>query len=297
MSCKLPYIADKTSLPANLPTVDEIECATEILSNTTGRKVVGVGIHFFVKYGVQVDLLEGETMLFLQSTNVPVPRIYALFQRPMTKDSSYNITYIIMERIQGSALSPEWPKMDSASKEAVSHHLRKIFEDMRKLGSPGGYCSVGHGGLPDDIFWTGDPSNPLVGPFDTELEVNNAMIAKYVKNGLSKYKANYYTRTFNDIFQNHEPVFSHADFQRKNVMIRNSPTAKGNAAQWDTANPELVLIDWEYAGWYPAYWEYARAIFACGRWNDDWNDWIDQILDPFRDEYAWVELLLRELWS
>lgn len=68
----------------------------------------------------------------------------------------------------------------------------------------------------------------------------------------------------------------------------------GGGGQWNTTDLEPVIIDWEFSGWYPSYWEYARAIFACGRWNDDWNDWVDQILEPFRNEYAWVSILLRE---
>ncbi|KAH7386888.1 kinase-like domain-containing protein [Phaeosphaeria sp. MPI-PUGE-AT-0046c] len=288
------YIADKGTLPAELPSVEQIESASEIFGDTTGRKVVGVGIHFIVKYGVQVDPLEGRTMIYLgQSTHVPVPRVYALFQSP-EKD----VTYIIMERIRGWNLNSRWPRMDQASKEIVSTKLRNVFEEMRKLETPGGYCSVGHGGLPDGLFWTNNPSNPFAGPFNIESKLNEAMIAKYVENGLSTYKANFYSRTFQDVFQNHSPVFSHADFQRKNVLIRTSTTTTGEEEEhWSVDNLELVIIDWEFSGWYPSYWEYARAVFACGRWDDDWNDWIDQILKPYRNEYAWVEILLRELWS
>jgi hypothetical protein len=286
-SCSLPYFADDQSLPATIPTVHEIESAIDIFSDTTGRKVVGVGTHFVIKYGVQVDPLEGKTMLFLgQSTLVPVPRIYAMFQ-----NSAQDTTYIVMERIQGSSLELEWPQMDSATKEAVAFQLRNIFGEMRKLDSPGGYCSVGHQGLPDGLFWTDNPLKPFAGPFNTEAELNNTLILKYTESGLSKYKANYYARTFDGVFQGHEPTFSHADFQRKNVLIRDRET------QSDGAHLELVIIDWEFAGWYPSYWEYARAIFACGRWDDDWNDWVDKILKPFRNEYVWMEMLLRELWS
>ncbi|KAH7391992.1 kinase-like domain-containing protein [Phaeosphaeria sp. MPI-PUGE-AT-0046c] len=285
--CSLPYTADDVSLPASLPTVHEIESATEVFGDTTGRKVVGIGPHFVVKYGVQVEPLEGRTMLFLaQSTQIPIPRVYAIFQNATQK-----FTYIVMERIDGKSLDLEWPRMDFATKDAVASQLRSVFNELRKLASPGGYCSVDHQGLPDGIFWTSDPSKPFAGPFDSEEELNEAIVLKYTKSGLSKHKAKYYARTFASVFRNHKPTFSHGDFQRKNVLIRD------RAARSSGAHPELVIIDWEFAGWYPSYWEYSRAIFACARWEDDWNDWVDKILEPFRNEYAWQEILLGELWS
>jgi hypothetical protein len=149
MACNLLYMVDDANLPAKLPTVKEIESATEIFSDIAGRKVVGVGDHFVVKYGIQVNLLEGETQFFLrQATTVPVPRICALF-----RNADQSNSYIIMERFKGSSLESEWSKMDQASKETVSSKLQPIFEEMRKLETPGGYCSVGHRGLPDGLFW------------------------------------------------------------------------------------------------------------------------------------------------
>lgn len=120
---------------------------------------------------------------------------------------------------------------------------------------------------------------------------------------MSKHKAGYYTRTFKEILQNHPPVFSHGDFQLKNVMIRisSNPSMDQENTQENTdkASPELdvVIIDWEFAGWYPSYWEYARTIFACGGWEDDWSVWVDGILETFRNEYVWTNMFLSELWS
>jgi hypothetical protein len=52
-------------------------------------------------------------------------------------------------------------------------------------------------------------------------------------------------------------------------------------------HPGIVIIDWEFAAWYPSYWEYSRAIFACGHWRDDWDVWVERILSPAMAEYAW----------
>ena len=100
ISITLPYFADSATVVAKLPTVAEIIVSQDVLEDYPGRKVVGVGDHFVVKYGHRVDLLEGETMLFLKhSTSIPLPRVYAVFQ---DHDKKYN--YIIIERILGETL-------------------------------------------------------------------------------------------------------------------------------------------------------------------------------------------------
>jgi hypothetical protein len=293
-SYSLPYYADPATIPAQLPTIEEIGAAPEIFSDTIPTKVVAIGNHFVVKYGPQVNLLEGETMLFLQNcSSVPVPRVYALFGSP-----DGEIKFIVMERIKSQDLSLIWEKLDHAAKETLAIQLRTIFTELRQLASPGGYCSVGHRGLLDGLFWTDDVAQRFAGPFETEPDLNQAMVAKYVKDGLPKNKAEFYTRTFKEVLRNHSPVFTHGDFQRKNVMIRTSsnfPTNQEGKQPYQEL--EIVIIDWEFAGWYPSYWEYARCVFACGNWNDDWSVWVDEILEPFRNEYVWTNMFLVELWS
>ncbi|KAI9788378.1 MAG: hypothetical protein M1835_002302 [Candelina submexicana] len=257
-----PYYADATSTPADLPTVEEIERFSDVLCDQTRRKVVGVGRHFVVKYGLAVDLKEGEVMLFIQqATSVPIPRIYALF-----KDSKSHKAYIVIERIAGETLD-----------------LETAFDEMRKLQSPGGYCSLNQRPLPDDVFWTGD--NTIAGPFQTETELNDAMIRKYLFNNLPHGKADFYKRAFRSVLHGHPPGFSHGDFQRKNILVRKHLRIDdGGQAIYDY---DPVIVDWEYS----------RALFACDRWNDDWSLWVDKILDPFLNEWAWMDMLLKELWS
>ena len=294
-SYSLPYYADLATIPAQLPTIEEISGAQEVLSDKLVTKVVAIGDHFVIKYGPQVDLLvEGGTMLFLHNCSpVPVPRVYALFCSPDNANK-----FIIMERIHGQVLSSIWAKLDHAAKESLATKLRSLFTELRQLKSPGGYCSVGHGGLPDGIFWTSDATRPYAGPFETESELNNAMVAKYVEGGLSKHKAAYYGRTFEEVLRNHPPVFTHADFQRKNVMIRtSSKSSTDQVVEPSYSDLEIVIIDWEFSGSYPSYWEYARTMFACGKWDDDWTLWVDNILEPFRNEYVWNNMFLLDLWS
>jgi hypothetical protein len=153
-SYSLPYYANPATIPAQLPTIEEIGAAQEILSDKLATKVVAIGDHFVVKYGPQVDLPEGETTLFLQNcSSVPVPHIYALFCSPNDE-----IKFIVMERIKGQNLSLIWAKLDHAAKEALRIKLRSMFTELRQLKSPGGYCSVRHRGLPDGIFGRTTPN-------------------------------------------------------------------------------------------------------------------------------------------
>ncbi|EON63198.1 hypothetical protein W97_02425 [Coniosporium apollinis CBS 100218] len=289
-SISLPYYVDAATLPAGLPTLDEIESSQDVLVEQTGRKVVGVGQYYIVKYGRAVELMEGEIMLFLgQVTAVPVPRIYALCKDPSNKKA-----YIVMERIAGKNLDIAWPSLSQTQKDFIATRLRANFSELRKLPSPGGYCSVGKRPLLDNVFWTRDTVDTISGPFSTEAELNDAMIEKYIFNNLPQKKANFYRRAFPSVLRGHPPVFTHGDFQRKNVMVREVP--RSGESEQEECEYEPVIIDWESAGWYLSYWEYSRALFACGGWRDDWSVWVDKILDPFLQEWAWVNMLLTELW-
>lgn len=291
-SVALPYYADATTIPANIPTVKDIESSADLLCNEQrGRRVVGVGQHFVAKYGVAVNLIEGETMLFIrQATSVPVPRIYALF-----KDPSSRKAYIIMERVEGNTLESEWDSLGHTEKTDITHKLRMSFDELRKLKSPGGYCSIGRRPLSDYIFWTNDTGTSIAGPFDTETQLTSAMIKKYAFNNLPPRKSEFYKRAFPSLFHGHPPVFSHGDFQLKNVMLRKqSRCGKDGQA---TCEYDPVIIDWEFAGWYPSYWDYFRAVYACGRWNNDWSLWVEKVLDPYYNEWAWMDMLYKELWS
>ena len=282
---RLPYFTNPEALSVPIPTLDEIECSDELLYEAGGSKVVGVG-PYVVKFGRQVDLAEGENMLFVaHTTSVPVPLVYALFRDRDDKG------YIIMERIKANTLKPQWPFLSNTQKEAIATKLGSLVKELRSLPSPGGYCSLNNRPLLDNVFWTGNTSAKFNGPFRNEEEFNEAMLEIYRFNSGSQNKADFYKQTFPFIFRDHPPVFTHGDFQRKNILLR---------SVGDTAHDvDLILLDWEFSGWYPTYWEYSKALFACGRWDDDWGLCVNRIFAPdlYLNEWVWMRMLLLELWS
>ncbi|CRL23602.1 unnamed protein product [Penicillium camemberti] len=167
-----------------------------------GRRIVGVGQHFVVKFGLGVDLIEGENMLFVrENTDIPVPRVFALYSDPKTGKNFI-------------------PQLTTSEKQDISSDLRRYFDDLRQLLSQNYFGSFNKRRLLDEIFWTDDPDTLVNGPFDSEEGLNEAMARKYIYNGGSLYRAEYLRKCFPRVFKGHEATFTHGDLQRKNIIIR-----------------------------------------------------------------------------
>ena len=89
------------------------------------------------------------------------------------------MAYVIMEQIYGRSLDVIWPSLSTSNKESLGRQLRIVLRDMRQLPTPGGHCSVGHGGLADRAFWLGDGHHPYT--FATELDLDHCLHDKAIE--------------------------------------------------------------------------------------------------------------------
>lgn len=93
-------------------------------------QVAAKGEHFVVKFGLGVDLIEGEKMLYVrQQTQIPVPRVYALYSRGQTN-------HIVMEKIAGQTLSSAWLVLNDFDKQTITGVLSDHFKELRDLPLP-----------------------------------------------------------------------------------------------------------------------------------------------------------------
>jgi hypothetical protein len=117
--------------------VAEILASQRILS-TLRATVVVVGDHFVVKYRTIVHLQEGENMLFIrQSTSIPVPTVYALFN-----DQETGMNFIVQKYILGKTLEGLWRSLETVEKEALVLQLRRYMDELRSIPSPGYYGGI-----------------------------------------------------------------------------------------------------------------------------------------------------------
>ncbi|KAF7550153.1 hypothetical protein G7046_g8108 [Stylonectria norvegica] len=269
-----------------LPSPEEIEESPDIIRKLSARCTTRVGESFVVKHGVEVEPIEADNMRFVRenTTDIRVPRVLATYQRSLSP--TCHITYIIMERIPGNTLEYMWDNLDDGQKQTIANQLQKVFSSLRKLPHPGFFGSIEKSGLRDGMFWMDVPVPNINGPFATEGKLIEGMIIRFVRDTGTemRHKAEYYRRVLPKALQgNGEPAFTHGDLQRKNVII--------------CPDGGVAIVDWAASGWYPSYWEYATAMFACGNWRDDWHVYLAKILDEYPNQFAWMKTLRIEMWG
>jgi thiamine kinase-like enzyme len=220
----------------------------------------------------------------------------------MYRDESNGWLYIVMELLKGELLDRKWPALLDGEKSQVVNELQRIFEQMRLLPSPGFYGDVCQRALPHHLFWTREQTRSGNGPFETEHEFNMGFVGKLRMiahlNGLSPYKADFYERNLSLALKNNPPTFSHSDVQRKIILVRerDAPASRLlSQGQGKDYYYEVAVIDWENAGWYPSYWEYASVAIAF-QWDDDWPAKFEEFISPRPAESALIKCLYQEIF-
>ncbi|KAF5017922.1 hypothetical protein F66182_10118 [Fusarium sp. NRRL 66182] len=269
-----------------LPTPNDV-ASGESLPNTGSASLVRIRQSFVMKYGSEVRPTEAHSMLYVaKHISVAVPKVYAIYQRNEEEEDSV-VTYILMQYIPGKTLKALWTELDKARKTSIAKALRTSFDQLRQLKHPGYFGDINGGPPLDDIF-TGTERglDNIKSSFATEQELINSVIRIYsLETGYRMaHKVRYYYHILPTVLcSNGSPILTHNDLQRKNIIVQDNGT--------------LVIIDWEYASWYPNYWEYSSAMFANSGWRDDWDEYLRIILDEYPNEALWLSTMKTEMWS
>ncbi|PWY83202.1 hypothetical protein BO94DRAFT_536673 [Aspergillus sclerotioniger CBS 115572] len=202
--------------------------------------------------------------------------------------------YIVMKYIPAMSLGTAWPSITEANKSSIVEQLRCIFDQMRALPSPGFYGSVNRGPVPHRYFFSGERDPAVTGPFQTEEEFGKAITLRsqtmWIESNIHSFFSDYLARHLPSALRNHPPMFTHGDLYRENVLVRKTVDSVTNEEAYEVA----ALVDWEAAGWYPSYWEYAH-IFPLLQWTDDWPAYVEKILDPLPMEGVIMRLVFNDL--
>ncbi|KAJ5343191.1 hypothetical protein MYU51_002479 [Penicillium brevicompactum] len=243
-------------------TNDEEKTTLHSLGN---RTVVRVGNNLVVKSG-RIRPHEASTLRFIAAkTKIPVPKVHDVHWE------DDKIVAIVMDYMPGQRLDDAWETLNPDQKLSIASELKGYMDQLREL--KGDYI----GAIDRGKAVIGQIASIEGGPFDSEQQFNEFILGDIVKSApdILRHYAKF------ALMENHEIVFTHADFAPRNILVEGGRVT--------------AILDWEYAGWYPEYWEHIQALRQV-KPMPDWPEYQSLILPPrYEREYIGMSFLSRLL--
>lgn len=223
-----------------------------------------------VKSGAKILKDEGDAMILAAELDLPAPRLVDFNGTRQTVEGfgGFRMTYI-----EGQTLEEVWQDMLQDQKLDICQQLREIIEKMRTQESKTGVIGSVSGGILREPRYIDVFSG---GPFKCEADFNRDFVLALfpktpsaIQNGLAK-----------TVLTNHRIVFSHGDLSPRNILVKDD---------------KVTLIDWEYAGWLPEWWEYYK-FFDQPTKHKDWVEYHEHIF-PQTYEHELIMMQAIKRWQ
>jgi aminoglycoside phosphotransferase (APT) family kinase protein len=208
---------------------------------------------------------EVEAMRYVQSnTSLPVPTV---LETHLNGERGAD-GWILMTRLPGQQLDRCWSAMHAASRAETIRQLKLCLDELHRIRPPApawiGSCS--RGPAYDHRF----DYQTTYGPFSSVGEFHDFLVAPVRRSP----QPGWVDRFRPLLPDHHEIVFCHADFWGGNILVEPS------------SGVVTGILDWEMAGFWPAWWEYRKATRT--RQEKWWMDIVGGIMEQYPIE-AWVD--------
>lgn len=180
-----------------------------------------------------------------EHTTIPVPEVI-----------SSEWDRVILQYIEGRTLKEAWPSLSDHQRSDILAQLRDYIGQMHSL--QGFYLGRFDGQgviVPSMMARSG-------GPFSTMRTFHDWLVRPPRR--IEEQSIHWHQIT-TQLGADYPIVFTHGDISARNIMVR-----KGRV---------VALLDWERAGWYPAYWDYVFAMRGLD--NIDWKALGSQVPSLF----------------
>lgn len=150
--------------------------------------------------------------------------------------------FIIMDRVEGYTLEDAWPRLSWYSSIRLAWQLRRVIWRMRSVQSTiAGSLASGR----CRSFWLDDRFGLPVSACAKDIYDFLAFWLNFLSIRHEMRKGSHHTSSIEKLpsTQTGSLVFTHHDLAPRNLMI--------------DPRSELWLLDWDFAGFYPEYFEYA----------------------------------------
>lgn len=223
----------------------------------------------FIKHGTRQEVQrEVDTIFFIQrNTSIPVPTV-------IESHVQENGSWFTMVLIPGLSLTDTWTCMSDEAQATTQQDLSNYLSELRAIQplKPTYIGSCIGGPAYDHRLNNGLPC----GPFNSVSEFHDVLVAPVARCPRPELAVSYRQQLADD----HEVIFTHADLCGDHILVEPS-TGKITG-----------IIDWEMAGWWPAYWEYNKSLFG-DRYMQWWKVLVGKVLEPYPSELR-IERILQQ---
>ena len=222
----------------------------DVLRVGRSARVMRIG-PYVIKKGLDVYVEEAYSSIHASKLGIPTPQVLSVFRRG-------KMTYIITRRIRGAMLTESWKSMTPKQREIALSDVRRYVSIMRRDTSSLGRVSsvLGSGMFDQAMYERRWLSHDSVQGFVSALLDGVDSGPKDVEVGLNSSKA---------------VNFTHGDLSPNNIMVR-----RGRV---------VSVIDWEFSGYRPDYWEVAKMGYPRLR---AWP-WYSMLSDYYPESREGVE--------
>ncbi|KAF1843218.1 uncharacterized protein K460DRAFT_418322 [Cucurbitaria berberidis CBS 394.84] len=240
-----------------LPTYQSLP---DYVDQTLAKRAFKANNSTFIKRGTRHEIQrEVDAIFFVQrNTSIPVPFV---IQSHIEETGSW----FSMSIVAGLTLTDAWDRMDKTAQATTQHEITQYISELRAIRPPEptyvGSCLGGP--AYDHRLNNGFPC----GPFASETDFNNFLITPVTRCPRPDLAIKYRQQ----LSDNHNICFSHADLCGDHILVE------------PTTGRITGIVDWEMAGWWPAYWEYNKSLFG-NRYMPWWKALVAKVLRPYPDE-------------
>ncbi|KOC12902.1 hypothetical protein AFLA70_9g006600 [Aspergillus flavus AF70] len=198
-----------------------------------------------------------------------------------------DVVQITMDFVEGDTLEKVWKDFTYGQKEVLAGDLKRYVSELRKLKGEK-IATLNDGKV---RVLSSSPDVQEGGPFESREEFNqflkligvDTMLHASQDDNLDTMphaslddnsSSGGYSSKEEDAPQGCEEfVFSHGDILPRNILVNDQGKV-------------TALVDWEFAGYFPIYWEYSRA----SRESKDWKKFLRLWVFPDKREWGYTEM-------
>lgn len=230
------------------------------------RQIIPLPFGLLLKWSDGTRLEEVLATKVCHAAGIPTPKIISYGDHPETPHAPVSI---LMTRLPGREIGQVYKSLSLKAKATALAEFKLYLSIIRGWRSPWGderICSITGGAIRSIRV-----PNHKVGPCETPQEFHEYLLSVASPHSFAsedEYEEKLRSAKRLQSLQRPGVKFTHGDIKHHNFLVDDEGHITG-------------MLDWEAAGWYPAFWEYTTAVRFVPK--DFW--WYDFLMELGAKQY------------